>query len=315
MADPQAKDPDPNGSWPELTLSQWESTRYSLQLWFQIVGKVRLAYAPMTNHWWQVPLYIDARGLTTSLIHADRVGVEIQFDFIGHHLDINTTEGESRKVAFESCSVADFYGATLAALKEVGVEVSMLARPVERAQAVPFPEDTQPRDYDRDAARRFWLSLVQASRVMEIFRARFIGKVSPVHFFWGAADLAVTRFSGRSAPPHPGGVPNCADWVQQMAYSHEVSSCGFWPGGSDEGSFYAYAYPAPAGFADWPIQPASAYFDQELGEFVLPYRYVRQADDPDSTLLSFFQSSYEAAATFAAWDRASLEADSDGIRR
>jgi Family of unknown function (DUF5996) len=294
--------------WPELTLSQWESTRDSLHLWTQIVGKVRLAFAPMINHWWQVPLYVNARGLTTSLIHADRVGVEIQFDFIGHHLDIKTTDGDSRKVVLEPCSVADFYRATLAALNEVGVELSMLARPVEILEAVPFPEDTEPRLYDGGAAHRFWLALVQASRVMEIFRARFIGKVSPVHFFWGAPDLAVTRFSGRRAPPHPGGVPNCADWVQQLAYSHEVSSCGFWPGGSDEGSFYAYAYPVPSGFADWPVQ-SPAYFDHELGEFILPYAAVRAAPDPDGTLLAFFQSTYEAAATLAKWDRPNLEVD------
>lgn len=300
--------------WPELTLSEWQGTRDALHLWMQIVGKVRLALAPMTNHWWQVPFDVNARGLTTSLIHGDRVGVEMQFDFVGHHLDVNTTDGGSRKVPFEARSVADFYQATVAALKELGVDVTILPRPVETVQAVPFLEDRRTREYDPDAARRFWLALVEASRVMNIFRARYVGKVSPVHFFWGAADLAVTRFSGRLAPPHPGGVPNCADWVQQMAYSHEVSSCGFWPGGSAEGSFYAYAYPAPAGFSEWPVKHP-AYFDEELGEFILPYRDVRNADDPDSMLLGFFQSTYEAAATLAEWDRASLEGESEGAAR
>jgi Family of unknown function (DUF5996) len=299
----------PRTTWPDLTLSKWEETRDTLHLWTQIVGKVRPALAPMTNHWWQVPLYVDARGLTTSLMHADRVGLEIQFDFIGQHVDLGTTDGASRKVTLKPQSVADFYEAILAALDELDVSVSILARPVETPDAVPFLQDSRPRAYDPDAARRFWLALVQASRVMSIFRARFVGKVSPVHFFWGAADLAVTRLSGRRAPKHPGGVPNCADWVQQMAYSHEVSSCGFWPGGSDEGSFYAYAYPTPAGFSDAAIEPASAYFDQQLGEFILPYRDVRTADDPDATLLSFFQSTYEVAADLAAWDRASLEGE------
>jgi hypothetical protein len=297
----------PSRAWPELTLSQWEGTRDTLHLWTQIVGKVRLALAPMVNHWWQVPLYVSARGLTTSLMYAGERGLEMEFDFLDHRLDLWTTDGQTRAVALEPRSVADFYSATLAALTEVGVSAPMLARPVETAEAVPFPEDTQPRPYDPAAARRFWLALVQASRVMGVFRARYIGKVSPVHFFWGAADLAVSRFSGRSAPRHPGGVPNCADWVQELAYSHEVSSCGFWPGGSDEGSFYAYAYPAPDGFAEWPVQPSAAYFDGQLGEYILPYASVRAAADPDELLLEFFQSTYDAAATLGKWDRPSLE--------
>jgi hypothetical protein len=293
--------------WPELTLQKWEGTRNTLHLWTQIVGKVRLALAPMTNHWWQVPLYVSARGLTTSLMHAGGLGLEMQFDFVDQHLDMRTTDGQSRAVALEPCSIAEFYEATLASVAELGVDVRILARPVEMVDAVPFDQDTEPRPYDAQAARRFWLALVQASRVMSIFRAGYLGKVSPVHFFWGAADLAVTRFSGRVAPKHPGGVPNCADWVQQLAYSHEVSSCGFWPGGSDEGSFYAYAYPAPNGFAEWPVQPHGAFFDPQLGEFILPYAAVRAADDPDTSLLEFFQSTYDAAATLAKWDRESLE--------
>lgn len=294
-------------AWPDLTLSKWEGTRDALQLWTQIVGKIRLALAPMINHWWQVPLYVSARGLTTSLMHADGRGLEIQFDFVDHILQMWAADGQSRTLALEPRSVADFYATTLAALGELGVSVPILARPVETVHAVPFPQDTDLRPYDPDAAQRFWLALVQADRVMNLFRARYVGKVSPVHFFWGAADLAVSRFSGRTAPRHPGGVPNCADWVQQMAYSHEVSSCGFWPGGSDEGSFYAYAYPAPAGFAQWPVEPSAAYFDPQLAEFILPYAEVRKADDPDATLLAFFQTSYEAAAELGGWDRPALE--------
>jgi hypothetical protein len=268
---------------------------------------VRLALAPMVNHWWQVPLYVSARGLTTSLIHVGAGGMEMEFNFIDQRLDLWNTAGQKSSVMLEPQSVADFYAATLTALAEIGVPVSLFDRPVEVAVAVPFPEDRDPRPYDPDAARRFWLALVQVSRVMGIFRARYIGKVSPVHFFWGGPDLAVSRFSGRLAPKHPGGVPNCADWVQEMAYSHELSSCGFWPGGSAEGSFYSYAYPSPPGFSEWPVKPASAYFDPQLGEFILPYAEVRKASDPDAMLLDFFQSTYEGAATLAQWDREALE--------
>ncbi len=294
-------------AWPELTLADWEGTKDALHLWTQVVGKVRLALAPMVNHWWQVPLYVSARGLTTSLMPDGDRGLEMEFDFLEHHLDIRSTDGQHRRVALEPCSVADFYLATMAALAEIGVFVEMLPRPVELPDATPFGLDTAVRPYDREASHRFWLALVQISRVMGRFRARYQGKVSPVHFFWGAADLAVSRFSGRRAPRHPGGVPNCADWVQELAYSHEVSSCGFWPGGSEEGSFYAYAYPVPDGFSAWTVEPSAAYFDDQLGEFLLPYRVVRHAADPDAVLLGFFQSTYEAAAELAAWDRGSLE--------
>jgi hypothetical protein len=300
--------------WPELTLSEWDGTRDTLHLWTQIVGKVRLALEPMVNHWWQVPFYVSARGLTTSLMHQGGRGLEMQFDFLDQHLELWTTDGRASHVALESGSVADFYAATMTALAEVGFSVPIFARPVEIAQAIPFPEDTEARPYDPDAAWRFWLALVQASRVMRVFRARYIGKVSPVHFFWGADDLAVSRFSGRTAPRHPGGVPNCADRVQELAYSHELSSCGFWPGGSAEGSFYAYAYPAPAGFSEWPVTPSSAYYDSELGEFILPYADVRKATNPDAILLDFFQSTYEAAAELGRWDRKALElATSQGV--
>ena len=210
-------------------------------------------------------------------------------------------------MALEGRSVASFFGAFLEALGRLGVAVEMLDRPVEVVDATPFAEDQTHASYDADAVERFWLILLSAHRVMTVFRARFIGKASPVHFFWGAADLATTRFSGRRAPTHPGGAPNCADWVQQLAYSHEVSSCGFWPGGSGEGSFYAYAYPEPKGFADWSPGPPDAFYDAELGEFVLPYRAVRTSQDPDAMLLSFFQSTYEAAAELGHWDRGALE--------
>jgi hypothetical protein len=296
-------------TWPELTLSEWEGTKDALHLWAQVVGKVRMALAPMVNHWWQVPLYVSARGLATSLIHTGGRGLEMEFNFVDHRLDLWTSEGRARHVELRARSVADFYVATLSALTDLGVSVAILPRPVEMPVAVPFLEDDAPRPYDPDAARRFWHALLQISRVMGLFRARYVGKVSPVHFFWGAADLAVTRFSGRPAPKHPGGAPNCADWVQELAYSHEVSSCGFWPGGSEEGSFYAYAYPVPDGFADWPVRPSTAYFDAGLGEFILPYRALRTADDPDTALIEFFQSTYEAAATLGTWDRQALEID------
>ena len=295
------------GAWPELTLSTWQDTRDTFHMWTQVVGKVRLALEPMVNHWWQVPLYVSARGLTTSLMHAGTTGLEIEFDLIDHDLALRTTDGRHRHVALEPRSVADFYRATMHALDELDVRVTILPRPVEVAAAIPFADDEQHRAYDPAAVHRFWQALVHAHRVMTRFRAGFLGKVSPVHFFWGGTDLAVTRFSGRRAPKHPGGVPNCADWVQELAYSHEVSSCGFWPGGSAEGSFYSYAYPQPDGFAAWPVQPDAAYYDEQISEFILPYAAVRTAEDPDRALLSFLESTYEAAAELARWDRAALE--------
>jgi hypothetical protein len=296
-----------NQDWPDLTLSAWEDTRDTFHMWTQVVGKIRLALEPMVNHWWQVPLYVSARGLTTSLMHAGALGVEIEFDLIDHDLDIRTSDGRSRQIALEPRSVASFYAATMAALRDLGIPVTILARPVEVVEAIPFANDEQHHAYDAAAAQRFWRALVQVQRVMVRFRGEFVGKTSPVHFFWGGPDLAVTRFSGRRAPKHPGGVPHCADWVQELAYSHEVSSCGFWPNGSAEGTFYSYAYPQPEGFADWPVTPDAAYYDTQMGEFLLPYAAVRTADDPDAVLLSFFESTYEAAAELGKWDRAALE--------
>jgi hypothetical protein len=294
-------------TWPVLTLAEWEDTRDTLHLWTQVVGKVRLALEPMVNHWWQVPLYLSARGLTTSVMHSNVGDLEMEFDFLDHVLAIRTSTGELRQVALEPRSVADFYAATMSALDSLGMDVKILPRPVEIPAAIPFTEDEQHRSYDAAAAQRFWIALSQAHRVMFRFRAGFRGKASPVHFFWGGFDLAVSRFSGRTAPKHPGGIPNCPDWVMQLAYSHEVSSCGFWPDGSAEGSFYAYAYPVPDAFADWKVQPAEAYFDEALREFILPYTAVRRATNPDAVLLSFLQSTYDAAAELAHWDRAALE--------
>jgi hypothetical protein len=294
--------------WPDLTDFASGETRDTLLRWTQVVGKVRLALEPMINQWWQVPLYVSARGLTTSLMASRGRGVEIEFDFIDQVLVLRTTDGEDRKVNLEPRTVASFYHATMDALAELDVPVSILARPVEVEKAIPFADDVERRAYDPDAVHRFWIALVHAQRVLTTFRAGFIGKASPVHFFWGADDLAVTRFSGRLAPKHPGGVPNCADWVQELAYSFEVSSCGFWPGGSSEGVFYSYAYPEPAGFDQWPVQPAGAYYDRTLREYLLSYTAVRTADDPDELLLVFLQSTYEAAADLGDWRRAELEA-------
>lgn len=296
-----------NEQWPQLTLSAWQETREALGLWFQVVGKVRLALEPMVNHWWQVPLYVSSRGLTSSLMHSESRGIEIEFNFIGHTLDLRSTEGRERHVQLQTGSVASFYAETMSALSDLGVVLALFDRPVEMELAVPFHDDDRSRLYEPEAAERFWRALIQAHRVMKRFRGEFIGKASPVHFFWGAADLATTRFSGRPAPLHPGGVPNCPDWVQQLAYSHELSSCGFWPGGSTEGSFYSYAYPQPLGFSEAQVEPGVAYYDESLGEFLLPYAAVREAEDPDAMLLRFFQSTYAAAADLADWDRAALE--------
>jgi hypothetical protein len=262
----------------------------------------------MVNHWWQVTLYVSARGLTTSLMPAGARGLEVEFDFVESQLVLSTTDGDNRTVALRPQSVAEFYAATMTALEELGTPVSVYPRPSEMVEAIRFDEDRGVRPYDPDAARQFWLALVRVHEVLSRFRGRFIGKVSPVHFFWGGADICTTRFSGRRAPKHRGGVPNCPDWVQVLAYSHEVSSCGYWPGGDGEGMFYAYAYPEPAGFAKQPVEPAGAYYDADLGEFVLPYTSVRTAADPEATLLAFLQSTYEAAANLAQWDRAELEA-------
>jgi hypothetical protein len=294
-------------AWPDFVTPAWKETRDTLHMWTQVVGKVRLGLMPMINHWWQVTLYVSARGLTTSVMPAGNRGLEIEFDFIDQVLELRTTDGQRRQVALEPRSVASFYAATMSALDELDIRVEVSPKPSEVVVAIPFDEDEVHRSYAPEAAHEFWLALLQVQRALLEFRSRFIGKASPVHFFWGGADLCTTRFSGRPAPKHRGGVPNCPDWVQELAYSHEVSSCGFWPGGDDDAMFYAYAYPEPDGFPDWPVEPKEAHYEPTLGEFVLPYAAVRNASDPDATLLSFFQTTYDAAATLADWDRAALE--------
>lgn len=299
--------PDSPSAWPELSVEHWAETRDTLQLMTQVVGKVRLANTPVMSHWWNVVLYVSARGLTTGLVPYGDKGFQIDFDFVDHQLTVASTTGERRTVALRPGPVADFYREVTAALDDLGLHTDIWPMPVEIADAVPLDTDTQHVAYDAEQVHRFWLALVQMTRVFEIFRSRFVGKVSPVHFFWGALDLAVTRFSGRSAPKHPGGAPNCGPHVMWEAYSHEVSSAGYWPGPDGEGVFYSYAYPEPAGYRDAAVRPEQAYFDETLGEFVLPYTAVRESADPDALLLEFLQSTYEAAANLGSWDRAELE--------
>ncbi|BAZ48726.1 hypothetical protein NIES4103_13350 [Nostoc sp. NIES-4103] len=295
--------------WPSLPLAAWQDTYATLHLWTQVIGKIRLALAPKLNHWWQSTLYVTPRGLTTASIPCGTRNFQISFDFLDHQLQIDTSDGIAKRIALAPRSVADFYQMVLTTLSDIGIEVQIWTMPQEVSEPIPFDQDYQHAAYDPEYAQRFWRILVQVDRVMTLFRSQFIGKSSPVHFFWGSFDLAVTRFSGRRAPEHPGGVPNMADWVTREAYSHEVSSCGFWPGGGSvvEPVFYAYAYPAPEGFRDYPIQPTEAFYRSEMQEFILPYEAVRQADDPDAMLLAFFQSIYEAAANLGHWDRVALE--------
>jgi hypothetical protein len=284
-------------------------------MWMQIVGKIRLALTPPINHTWNVTLYPTVRGLTTSPMACGNQFLQIDFDFLEHALCMEMNTGEKRTIALQPMCVSAFYRQVKDALASLGADVHIWPRPVEVADPVPFEQDNLHCSYDPEYAQRFWRVLLESTRVFTIFRSRFQGKVSPVHFFWGGDDLAVTRFSGRSAPRHRGGVQHSPDWVQQMAYSHEVSSCGYWPGGPGEGLFYAYAYPTPEGFADWPVRPEAASYDETLSEFVLPYAAVRAADAPDAELLAFFQSTYEAAAELAQWDRKTLEVGPDGPAR
>jgi hypothetical protein len=298
-----------NSAWPALPFAAWRETCTTLHLWTQIVGKVRLALSPWTNHSWHVTLYVTARGLTTSPIPYGERTFEVDFDFVGHRLEIRSSDGRSSGFGLRPQSVATFHARLMAELADIDVKLRIHRRPNEVADPIPFEEDEKHAAYDAEYANRFWRVLVQADRVFKLFRARFVGKCSPVHFFWGAPDLAVTRFSGRVAPAHPGGVPNLPDWVAREAYSHEVSSCGFWSGGGpiDYAAFYSYAYPEPPGFAQAGVRPQGAYYSMDLREFILPYDLVREARSPDATLLEFLQSTYEAAADFAAWDRRGLE--------
>ena len=299
--------------WPELpSLSDWKDTCATVHLWTQVVGKVRLEVGPDLNHWWGVALYVTPRGLTTGPMPSASGTFQIDFDFIAHALHVITSDGRSQSFDLEPMSVAEFYRRTMDALDALGLDVSIWPVPVELPEVTPFEEDEQHASYDADAVHAFWRALVAADRVFTAFRARFLGKSSPSHFFWGAFDLAVTRFSGRPAPKHPGGYPNVADWVMHEAYSHEVASAGFWPGtgGLGEAAFYAYAYPTPDGFADADVEPEAAYFFGDLGEFVLPYEAVRTTDDPDAALMAFLESTYAATADLAGWDRAALERQS-----
>jgi hypothetical protein len=296
-------------AWPELPYVDWRASAETLQLWTQIVGKIRLSKTPWLNHSWHVVLYVTPRGLTTSPIPDGDRSFEIAFDFVDHVLDIKTSEGEHRQLPLRPQSVAGFYAELLAALTDLNIEVAIDDMPNELAAPIRFGDDHVHASYDTDAVQRFGAMLRQADRVFKTFRTAFIGKASPVHFFWGSFDLAVTRFSGRRAPPHPGGVPYLPDAVAREAYSHEVSSAGFWPGGGaiDYPAFYSYAYPAPDGFADAKVRPDAAFFSKDLGEFILPYDAVRTAENPDEALLQFLQSTYEAAANGAKWDRTELE--------
>jgi hypothetical protein len=296
-------------SWPELPTAQWRDTYATLQLWTQIVGKIRLVRSPWLNHSWHVALYVTARGLTTSPIPDGARTFQIDFDFIDHVLRISTSDGEERQFALGGLSVASFYAAVMAALAVSGIHVAIDEMPNELPEPVRFSLDNKHASYDPDAVRRFFQILINADRVFKQFRTGFLGKASPVHFFWGSFDLAVTRFSGRRAPRHPGGVPHLPDDVACEAYSHEVSSAGFWPGSGaiDYPAFYSYAYPVPSGFSTTPVRPSAAFFSEALGEFVLPYDAVRTAAEPDQALLDFLQSTYDAAANAAKWDRDALE--------
>jgi len=302
----ESRDANP---WPDIPTAAWTETRDALHRWTQIVGKVRLARAPWLNHGWHATLYVTARGLTTGPVPAAGKSIELAFDFLDGVLTLRASDGAGADVALGPGSVADFHARVMAALERIGAATRINRRPNEIAGALPFDEDTAVRPYDGAAVLRFWRALVQVERVFQDFRTGFLGKCSPVHFFWGSFDLAVTRFSGRAAPPHPGGVPALPDAVTREAYSHEVSSAGFWPGGGgvDHPAFYSYAYPEPPGFRDARARPAAAAFEAGLGEFLLPYDAVRTAPAPDAALMDFLHSTYAAAADAAGWPRTALE--------
>jgi hypothetical protein len=301
-------------AWPALPLAEWKDTLDTLHRWLQMVGKTRLTLAPPVNHSWHVTLYLTSRGLTTSPMPQGDTLVEAEFDFIDHNLRVRTSNGTTGAIPLIPRTVADFYGEYSALLESLRIPVSIWPVPSEMEDTLPFPQDQQHRSYDREYAERCWRILSQADRVFHQFRGRFIGKCSPVHFFWGAFDLACTRFSGRRAPVHPGGIPHLPDRIVQEAYSHECISAGWWPGGGPlpEPVFYAYAYPEPNGYAEARIQPSAAYYHRELKEFVLPYEAFRTADRPDALLLQFLQSTYDAAAELAGWDRRALERAGQG---
>jgi hypothetical protein len=298
-----------SNSWPSLAFAEWEDTAMTLHMWTQIVGKIRLTRTPWINHSWHVTLYLTTRGLTTSPIPHPAGIFEIRFDFIDHKLRILKSDGAVQVIELRPKSVAAFYGEVMAALSELKIDTRINTTPNEVEPAIPFDQDDKHRSYDPEYANRFWRVLLQSARVFQEFRSRFCGKCSPVHFFWGSFDLAVTRFSGRQAPPHPGGVPHLPDAITREAYSQEVSSLGFWPGNAAAPTpiFYSYAYPEPSGFAEAKIQPQAAFYEPKLREFILPYDAVRTSQDPDEVLLDFAQSAYDAASKLGKWDREALE--------
>lgn len=305
MADPNAQGSSPRpDAWPPLPLEEWEDTRATLHMWTQVVGKIRMKQTPLVNHWWNVPLYVTARGLTTSAMPYEERTFEIDFDFIDHNLIIRTSDGESRTLRLEARSVAEFYHEVMRLLAELDIDVKIWTTPVEIPDPIPFEKDETHASYDAEYANRFWRILVQTVKVFEEFRSRFIGKCSPVHFFWGSFDLAVTRFSGRRAPDRPG-----ADPITREAYSHEVISHGFWPGSGlvQAPAFYSYTAPEPDGLSQERIRPPKAFYHTEMKEFLLYYDDVRQAASPESDLMDFLQSTYEAGARLALWDRTELE--------
>lgn len=295
--------------WPTLSLEAWRDTYATLHMWTQIVGKIRLVQSPWVNHSWHATLYVTSRGLTTGTVPYGNRIFQIDFDFIDHELTVRSNDGLSGRVVLQPQSVATFYASLMVEMEKIGLQVRIHRMPNEVPDPLPFDEDETHRAYDREYVNRFWRILVQADRIFKAFRATFIGKCSPVHFFWGAADLAVTRFSGRRAPKHPGGIPNLPDWVTREAYSEEVSSCGFWAGGGPipYAAFYSYAYPEPPNFAAAVVQPGGAFYSNDLHEFILPYDIVRESESPDDTLLQFLQTTYAAAASLSKWDRGSLE--------
>jgi hypothetical protein len=295
--------------WPALPFAKWQDTALTLHMWTQIVGKIRLTLSPWTNHSWHVTFYLTSRGLTTSPIPYGTRTFEISFDFIDHQLRIDTSDGERQTIELKPRSVADFYRAVMKCLQELGLSVTINKVPNEIVNPIPFDEDNEHCLYDSEYANRFWRVLVQSDRVFKEFRSRFCGKCSPVHFFWGSFDLAVTRFSGRPAPPHPGGIPHLPDAITREAYSQEVSSLGFWPGNAASPTpiFYSYAYPEPPGFAEAKVEPPVAFYESKLREFILPYEAVRTAERPDEFLLDFAQSAYDAASKLGKWDREALQ--------
>ena len=304
-----AESNNPFDFWPGLPFADWRETYHLLHMWTQVVGKVKLSMNSHVNHWWQVPLYVSARGLTTAAMHQPGRAFQMDFDFIDHRLYLRESTGQTLSVDLSSTqSVADFYEVLKAHMESLRIWMNIWTTPVEVENPVPFEQDDGYRRYNPEHAQRFWRALVNADRVLQTFRSTFKGKCSPVHFFWGSFDLAVTRFSGRPAPEHPG-APGVADSVTREAYSHEVSSAGFWPGGPalPEAIFYSYAYPEPAGFREAPVGPAAARYDANFKEFVLPYEAVRSSENPDADLFRFLQESYEAAADHGHWDRAALE--------